>query len=344
MARGELKFRFRFIDGRGAATGLLSKRGRFDGETLQLGKEVIPVENILSATERPQRVAFMLRVEDSDEHAMVVIEPYGGASKRTRIVRTINGACSRAMAERRREELTAKNADYTFRTASCPCCEAVIDLSACPPSPQMYCHFCESLSPIDAPASPDESKLRLCDNCGLYSDARQFLIFYFYCLIVLWGMREERRRCCSLCMRPTAWKMFAFNLVFILGVPTALTQLIRSYFFGAALRGDFRQLSRANALARRKRTEEASAIYRSIEQQLGVCAGVKFNHGLAWKKRGPDYYQHAEEHFIAALSDCGNYWPALDALCECYAARGRTQELDKIKAVWSDAGAETGIG
>jgi tetratricopeptide (TPR) repeat protein len=204
----------------------------------------------------------------------------------------------------------------------------------------MYCDYCDSLVSRDRGVQPEtlakrERAYRCCDRCGYFSRPSEFMVFYFYFLLVIYGFRWGTSEMCNSCMRREAWKMLGANLIFLLGIPVAVYQLVRAYFGGSTLDPVYAGLDGANAAAKSGRTDKAVAKYRAMEERLGHCAGVRFNRGLTLlsANRGQDGAQALEE----ALNDCANYAPAYEALAQVYAAMGRTADVQALRAMYNSS-------
>ncbi|MGI9455411.1 MAG: tetratricopeptide repeat protein, partial [Aeoliella sp.] len=243
-------------------------------------------------------------------------------------------ARSSAWAKRHREELNAEGRGGEYRDATCPHCDAVVDLTGFPASPQVSCEFCHSLSHIDPLEGrpKDDSKYRLCDECGMFSKPRKFTIFYFYFLLVFWGFQQRTTWRCPGCMRGDAWKMLFGNLLFVIGVPVAIVQLIRAYG-GTDVGGTYPGLDSANLKARAGKFKAAVADYQKILEIQPVAAGVKYNIAHAFLQR--EDWQGASQMLGYALHDCANYQPAANALAACYENLGEEEKLVALKEQWN---------
>ncbi len=220
--------------------------------------------------------------------------------------------------------------EYMFHS-ECPNCNAAIILTDMPDTPQIYCHFCDSLMTHNTSmAAKDEREYCLCDACGMFSKPRRFTVFYFYFLFVVYGWSQNTTTRCPACMRGDAWKMLFGNLLFVLGVPVAIAQLIRSY--GREVTGTFAGLNAANLKAQRQDLSGALQIYSEISDRVPHCAGIKFNLGMALL--GAEKTEQAARAFEAALGDCGNYAPAYGALSYCYGELGETAKLEALNDQW----------
>jgi thioredoxin-like negative regulator of GroEL len=134
-------------------------------------------------------------------------------------------------------------------------------------------------------------------------------------------------------MRGDAWKMLFGNLLFVIGVPVAIVQLLRSYG-GSVVGGAFKGLDTANLKARKGDLLGALAGYRTILQRVPHSAGVKFNLGRALIDQHET--ARAAETLRLALDDCSNYAPAYQLLVPCYEQLGETDKLEALRQMWDD--------
>ena len=143
---------------------------------------------------------------------------------------------------------------------------------------------------------------------------------------------------CHSCIRREAWKMLAGNLLFVILVPVAITQLCRAYFGGSARSAAFAGLDAANALAKKGRVEEAGRSFATITDRLPAAAGVHFNHGAAMLNAND--VDGAARQFERSLADCSNFGPSLSALYQCYEMQGNAEKLTALKSRLALMGAE----
>lgn len=342
IALEQISFKFKFIDEQGNEEGFRSKKGTFDGELLYLDEAEIPAAGLLEVDNRGNRMVLAFLADGEPSHIVFSV-----TSGNTALLKEALGkARSRAWADNHREQLQKEGRGHEYREASCPHCDAVIDLTGQPESPQVSCSFCHTVGtiPDDGMVTREECDYRLCDQCGMYSKPRKFTIFYFYFLLVVYGFRSSETWRCPACMRPEAWKMLFGNLIFVLGVPVAIVQLIRSYG-GTDIGSLYPGLDSANLKARGENLEGAIAGYRKILEKQPAAAGVKYNIGLAFLQRGET--DNAARMLEASLADCANYEPAANALAGCYHELGRTEDLADLKAQWGvddeDAASESAV-
>jgi hypothetical protein len=328
-----ISFKFKWVDDQGNEAGFLSKKGSFDGEMLVLDDVQLPAAALTGVDNRGNRIVVSFLGEDGEVHGLIVAITSGSAEN---LKLALGRARSTAWAERHREELESQGRGHEFRQAVCPHCQATIDLTGMPESPQVYCSFCDTIGTVDAVehAARHEPRYRLCDECGMYSKPRQFTIFYFYFLLVVYGYWSKKTWRCPGCMRGEAWKMLFGNLLFLIGVPVAVMQLFRSYG-GTDLGSLYAGLDTANLKARRGNLRGAIDDYRKIIQNQPTTAGVKYNIGLACLHDNDP--EKAARSFEFALQDCANYAPAASALAMCYERTGKTEELAELKRRWGAA-------
>ena len=330
VADDTLRFKFRWLDEQGNETGFLRKHGSFDGETLVLDDAGIPAAVILQAETVEQRMVISVLSED-DQPATVAISLANVGAKELKS--SIDIARSATWAGFEKERLEEEGRGHAYRDELCTQCGATLILTDMPRTPQLFCHFCDSLTTFehDGQVLPGEHNYKICEECGMFSKPRKFTIFYFYFLLVVYGFSKRTTWRCPACMRGDAWKMFFGNLLFVVGVPVAIVQLIRSYG-GSIITGPAAGLDSANLKARKHDILGALKLYRAILDRVPHVAGVKYNVGLAlWEQNETS---RAAESFRLALDDCGNYVPAFHALAACYEELGEKEKLAELNAMW----------
>lgn len=318
-----LTFKHRPIDANGNRKGFLAAKGSVDpGEGLAIRGETIPPEAIMAAKRLPGNVVVV-----GLEGQAIAMDVYGGQADR--VCRAVNALASAHHAERHRAELAKKGAEHEFRTATCPRCEATIDLSRFPETPYVYCPFCEALSSPDA---PDLTGYCVCESCGYFGRPRTYTEFYFYFLLVVYGWRYSKHQICPACMRPKAWRMLFINAIFVLGVPVALVQLYRVYFAGQGKSAAFPGLEAANAAARARKRPQAEALYERILERDEPAPGIRYNLGRVAAATGDP--ETAAAHLEMALAECANYAPAFGLLRAVYKATGRADLVRDLDELW----------
>ncbi|MDP7276617.1 MAG: tetratricopeptide repeat protein [Planctomycetaceae bacterium] len=330
------RFKFRWLkeDGSEAAFSR-KKKGSFDGETLVLDDISVPASQIIAVEAYEGRLVMSFVSPDG------TVDSAGFRAYKisaTDLKLDVDVARSGMWAEMTREKMTAAGRGAWFRTIRCPQCRATLDLSEMEDTPQVYCHFCETLSTVEQSGGIlDEHDFGLCEECGMFSRPRKFTIFYFYFLLVVWGWHSSVTNRCPACMRGNAWKMLFGNLPFVLGVPTAVVQLFRCY--GGKITGSVTAgLDDANLKARKGDVLAALQSYGRILEQVPWSAGIKYNVALALLQQNE--IERAAESLRLALKDCANYAPAYPLLVGCYDELGEQDQLTELRRVWGDDGDE----
>jgi hypothetical protein len=322
-------FKFKWVDENGNEQGVFSKRAQFDGESLRLDDVEFPAAAIAQAEVRDRYVILQVMSDEGDPVGLLIT--VSGISA-PRLKTLLDAARSATWAEMHRKELEETGQGHHFRSERCPHCGATLVLSDMAVTPQLYCHFCDTLTTRDNPPA-SEKEFRLCEECGMYSKPRKFTIFYFYFLLVVYGISQRAVWRCPACMRPEAWKMLFGNLLFIIGVPVAIVQLIRCYG-GKIAGGPFAGLDDANIKTLRGDAAGGARIYTQIVERVPYCAGVKYNLGRGLIQT--EDLRRAAATLEMALDDCSNYAPAYGALCHCYEELGEDDKLTELKRIWGD--------
>lgn len=329
-----LDFKFHWLNDKGQPTSVFSKKGSFDGEMLKLEETELPAVVIANSIVRDNcMVITVMTGEEANPVVHLLIQP---ASKKItgELKERLDVARSSVWAKHHREELEQKGLGHTYRDEECPVCQATIVLTDMKETPQLYCHFCDSLVTIDPSEQSvkKEETFKICEECGMYSRPQKFTIFYFYFLLVVYGWWSKPTWRCPACMRGEAWKMLFGNLLFVLGVPVALVQLYRSYT-GDSIGGSFKGLDTGNIRARKGNITGALEQYRAILDRVPYSAGVKYNLGKALLIEGEDV--RAMKSFELALEDCANYAPAAQYLHVLYQKLGESDKLTELNRTWS---------
>ncbi|MBL4884347.1 MAG: hypothetical protein JKY95_07410 [Planctomycetaceae bacterium] len=335
-----LQFKFHWLNDKGHPTSMMRKKGRFEGETITLEEAEIPVAAIVNSSVREKKFAIVAIAADEQEEYVTLLIQLPSKKLAESLKKEMDLARSALWAKQHQKELEEKGLGHTFRQEQCPRCTATLILSDMPQSPQLYCHFCDSLSTIDPNSDPipQERDLRVCEECSMYTRPQKFTIFYFYFLLVIYGFSSSSTWRCPPCMRGEAWKMLFGNLLFVLGVPTAIWQLVRSYG-GSSVGGPFKGLDTGNIKARKGDLAGALESYRNILENVPISAGVKYNLGMAVLAQGN--LEKAAETFEIALQDCSNYVPAYSQLHHLLQQLGETEKLTELEQMWSSGTEQT---
>lgn len=281
-------------------------QGSHDGDRLAIGKMEIPDRDIRYVN----RVDDQLHIgwDDVDLGPRVVSMIID--ADLAPVVAAVHYGLSRREFDQQLEHAASEGMGTRCRDAVCQHCSArILSVEDYPWAPQIYCKWCDSLNTtIDvAELGNLERDYRICPGCSMYSRPRKFTIAYFWFLIFHADVSHKVVHCCNDCMRPQAWKMVFGNLFGLLGMPLAMTQLVRVYR-DSIKGGPFRDLDHANRLLKRGRVDRALDKYWKIVERHPVSSGVLYNVALGLLAQGDR--SHARETLELALANCANYQPA----------------------------------
>ncbi len=327
----DYKFKFQWLDANGRPTGLMSAKGIVADGTLDLGDRVIPLGSILRATVRANRigVSFVTPAGGRDDLVMEMTD----SPMPLRSI--LNHAASLNWERYRRSEC-----GDAARFVDCPACEARIDLTGLPDTPQVWCSYCERADERDSVPDLQEASLLECDGCGRLGQPVSYLSFVIWFVIVAYGWSSKRYWQCRACMRREALAMLGKNLVFVIGVPFALPLIVRSHFKGKWIEGRFAGLIDATAAAIAGKTDDAIARLTAIEERLGGDAQIAYARGLvleATRAADAGTLNEIADAYRTALARCSNYRPAYERLVVALRRLKRSRELTALRTLWGDA-------
>jgi len=310
-------FTFRYVDGEGNAQGLSRKKGRLGSDALVLDDEPVPYEQIAETVTRGSRLVLAVpgfrRIGELGQHVLdgsvIALEP--GKPSASELERAIDRRCARIEAQRRRAELVAAGKEDLLRIEECPACGAKVDLSGYEPTVYSYCSYCESVFSRDIARVTDGDRYRVCDECGMFDRIQQYPEFYFYFAVFFYGFSYRQRFLCDGCAHALFQKALLLNLLFLVGVPTALWVKIKSL---SGRDPDFALLTRANAHARAGRCREAAVDYAAVLQKQPNHPGVLMSQALGYLIAGDQ--RQAASVLKRSLKACNHYAPALRLLPE----------------------------
>lgn len=325
-------FKFHWLDENFMQKGFFRKKGSLTHDVLKLDDLELPTAAIIHVQTAENRMVLGVSTGPDEVRSVPLMPTTKTVTEELK--KQLDIARSKIWAQARRDHLEATGRAFEYREATCPHCTATLDLSGMATTPQVYCHFCDSLSTVDQNPPAGEAKLGICDECGMYSQPLRYTVFYFVFLIFVFWTKQFKARKCRACMRADAWKMLFGNLIFILGVPNAIYQLIRSHSGGSIVEGVYAGLNSANIAARKANWPAATDGYRRVLDSVGVSAGVKYNLGLALRNAGSD--EQAMRSFELSLDDCSNYAPAYHHLVEIYTSGGEADKLRELNRQWQN--------
>ena len=308
----DLSFKFRFVKG-GQGQGLLSKKASASDTELDLDGERIAYEDILDTTSRGNRLALNLSpsvilsqkiLKQIQDGSYLVLEVH--QVKTLELEKHIDRYSSAVAAERHRQELSAAGKQDLFRAVTCPNCGATVDLSDFAQTTYVYCRFCESILDRNQQVVSNGDRYRICGECGMYDQIRQYTIFDFYFLVVVYAWRTSQRFVCDTCASRLGRNALLRNLIFLLGVPSAIYMLIKANSGRAPA---LQMLAKANKLALAGKFTEANAIYDKLLQRFPDHPGFLLNQGIG-HLNGQDV-PTGSAYLARSLKACSNYLPTL---------------------------------
>lgn len=308
----ELHFKFRFVKN-GQPANLFAKKGYANETELILNGDPVPLSSVVDTTTRDNRLAMVFAegtplgpaISGGSEAGATVIETY--KVKALDLERFIDRAASAAEVETTRKALEAEGNSQLFRTASCPHCQATINLSRMDSTQYVYCRFCETVFSERKVTAGDQYKI--CEGCGFFDRVRGYTEFYFYFLLIIYGFSYKRRHLCDNCAGSLFWKVLLVNLIFILGVPSAVWLKIKSM---TGRDPEFADLAKANHLAQKGQAALAEPLYANLQDKLPEHPGLLYNRALG-KLSGQDT-NGAMGDFRRSMRACSNYLPTIRLL------------------------------
>src|SRR5262249_12389696 len=130
-----LRFEYKLLNDRGVPTSFFSSRAKVADDHLTLGKDALPLAAISQVIRFMQARLALLVTSDDGPRWMNLIVTSGDAGK---VKQRIDCLGSARRAEMRQRELEQAGKGQLFRAAECPYCQATLDLSGFPRSPEMY--------------------------------------------------------------------------------------------------------------------------------------------------------------------------------------------------------------
>lgn len=310
-----MKFKFRFVDGGETVGFLRSPAGRVGESGLELDDSLIEYGQIGETVTRGDRVAIQVDGEGVPQevgkylqNSLLVLEPRDVAPRRLESL--IDQRCSAVRLEKRGRRAREQGCEHLIRSELCPTCGSEVDLTGLDQSRYVYCPFCDTIFDREERNSLGR-QYRTCDECGLFGRVQQYPEFFFYFLVVVYGFEYRQRFLCGVCANRLFVKALLLNLIFVIGVPTAIWVKIKSVVGG---KSGMAALRRANKLAEKGKLAETADLYRSVLAEHPEHPGVLFNMGLTRLKHGDGSggWQSLER----ALASCPNYHPLLRTVTE----------------------------
>lgn len=307
-----LEFKFRYVQNR-QAVGLTAGKATASDRAINLNGEEIDYENILDTSTRDNRLVLVLSPSTPlgpksqkrlHENRYLIID----VSKLPALdlKKHIDLFSSSVHADKRRQQLAAAGKENLFRAVTCPHCKATVDLTDFENSSYTFCRFCNSIFNSSQQVFSNGDIYQVCDECNMYDRVRGYTVFNFYFLLVVYSYSVKRRFVCDSCATKLAQRTLLTNLIFLLGVPSAIYMWIKAR---SGREPHFQELAKANQLARKGRYQEADEIYDRLFSQFPDHPGLLMNKGLG-HLHGKD--SSSGMGFLSrSLRACANYLPSI---------------------------------
>ncbi len=317
---------------------LFPKQGEVRTGSVLLDRRMIPIETVVGTGSQGKELLISVNTPRGRDDVQITIAPgifggewgFDGASKARRVEKGINRSLSGCRLQRRRQELAGQGKPAEVRWELCPHCQAMVDLSGFPPSPQVLCHYCGTLGTLGHEPLEEETRFGICGSCHFFGCPEPFtsrrvvyLIFWFY-------TERETATLCGACMRTEALTNLRGNLITVVGAPISIMELVQARFRGSRRSARFAELDAANFAASQGRFDRADILYERLLARNRVAAGLHYNR--AKLRYDWEDWTGALEKARSALDDCANYLPAVGLACRSLVRLGRLDEAEALGA------------
>lgn len=327
MRTANLDFKFRYVQ-KGQGMGFMTKNGSVSDTAITLDGETIPYQSVVETSNRDNRLVLLLapgtplgpkNVKRLQENRYLVVEV--AKVKAEELKRHIDRFGSAIWAEAHHRQLAGEGRENLFSILPCPHCQATIDISNAERTTYVYCPYCASILNHNLKIISDSDTYSVCDECHMYDRVRGYTVFHFYFLLVVYGWSMKRRFVCDTCATSIAQRALLTNLIFILGVPSAIYMWIKA---GSGRDPYFQDLAKANKFARKGNYQEADVIYDQLFSLYPDHPGLLMNKGLG--------HLHGKDGsgginlLTRALKVCSNYVPAFQIVQRLQQAASKPQK------------------
>jgi len=305
-------FKFRYVQN-GQGMGFMTKNGSVSNTAITLDGETISYRNITETSSRDNRFVMALAAGTQlgpknttriQNNRYLVIEV--AKVKADELKKHIDHFGSAIWAEAHRQQLASEGQENLFSTLVCPHCKATVDLSNVERTAYVYCPYCGSIVNYNLKVVSNGDSYSVCDECNMYDRVRGYTVFNFYFLLVVYGWSMKRRFVCDTCATSIAQRTLLINLIFLLGVPSAIYMWVKAQ---SGRESYFQDLAKANKLARKGNFQEADEIYDKLFSLYPDHPGLLMNKGLG-HLHGKDG-NGGVNLLTRSLKACANYYPTI---------------------------------
>lgn len=322
-----LNFKFSYVN----AFTLFSQKGTASPTAINLHGVEIPYIYLVETATRDNR--FVLTVAPNtpldakmkkrlQENRFLVLQL--AKDKAKALKKYVDHYGSAVWAENHRQQLAGAGKESLFCTVVCPHCGATIDLSELERTAYVYCPYCASILNYNQQIISNSDVYDICDECNMYDRVRGYTVFHFYFLLVVYGYSVKRRFVCDACATSLAQRTLLLNLLFLLGIPSAIYMWIKAQ---SGRDPYFKDLARANKLARKGKYQEADEIYDRLFSLYPEHPGLLMNKGLG--------HLHGKDgnggitFLMRSLKACGNYRPTAQLIQRLRQVAAQTSNAQK---------------
>ncbi|MHA2363459.1 MAG: hypothetical protein ACXAC7_05850 [Candidatus Hodarchaeales archaeon] len=307
-----IEFKFKFVKD-GQTKGYKSKFGYVSENYINLDDDKIEYNLIVDTAIREKRLAIVfLDTQSFDEKTKkFLIENYTLAmeiqdAEADELKRFIDIKASKIYAEKNKARLEKEGKIDLFKTVNCPNCTAIVDLSELNESTYTYCDFCNSIFAETTKIISNGDDYGTCSECHMYGKIQGYTVFHFYFLLLIYGYRHEKRYLCNTCALKVAKKTLLTNLLFLLGIPSALSMWIKAR---KKIDPEYLPLIQANRKGSDGKFRESDPLYEKIMIKFPDHPGILYNQARA-HLIGRDSEQGI--HYLKkSLDACSNYYPSI---------------------------------
>jgi hypothetical protein len=334
-----LRFRYRRSGWEQESFRLFAKRGEVHAHSVLLDRRKILIPNIIGTAIRGNELVISVKTPHGRDDVHIAVASGGsrgatfssGASNAACVKEAIDGLCSRARFEQRRQELAGVAPGSELRSETCPHCNALVDLSGFAPSPQVLCPCCGSIGTLGRPVPIlEEGSLRICDTCHYFGFPERVSLHRFATFPFVFMVETETDTLCGSCMRTEAWINLRGNLLSVVGVPISAVELLLAHLGGSRRYERFAELDRANEAATNEKPERAEVLYERLLDRVAPSAPLHYNRAKLRAVR--EDWSGAVTEAVAALADCSNFALPLDIACPSLVRLGRVEEAESLRA------------
>jgi hypothetical protein len=334
-----IRFRYRRSGWEQEPFRLFAKRGEVRALSVLLDRREILIQNIVGTAISGNELVISVMTPHGQDDVHIAVASgrlrganfSSGAANAAGVKKTVDGLCSRARFEQRRQLLPGSAQDSELRSEECPHCNALVDLSGFPPSPQVLCACCGTIGTLGRPAPLlDEEWLRICNTCHYFSFSERISLHRFATFPFVLMVETETATLCGSCARTEAWINLRGNLLSLVGIPISAVELLLARFGGSYRHKRFAELDSANEAATNDKPERADVLYERLLDRIGPSAPLHYNR--AKLRAANEDWSGAVTEAVAALADCSNFAPPLDIACPSLIRLGRVEEAESLCA------------